>query len=155
MGRRRAVVEDTHHIGVGLAVVDHKRLARVRRQLRVPAQRLLLDLQRSGHLRLVLNPILIESGLPHGHALRVSNQSGEFGAGGIGKLRGAHGVDGASGPDVIEGLGRGESLAGLSEVIAHRDHARDARGSGAGDEVRVGILMRVEMRMRVEKTGEA
>ena len=66
--RARRVGENPHHVLVALTVVNHERLAGINGQLDMPAKCLFLDVQRRSPVRIMLDPVRVDAGLPHRHA---------------------------------------------------------------------------------------
>ena len=132
-GRRALGLQHIEHFGVGIAVVNHQRLARPLSQLDMPSKCLALDRGLRAALQSA-RPIQIQTGLPDGHDAGMCGQILQLRARAVGEITGTGGMerDGGVHPRITRG-GR-HRPAGRLEVIGHRDHTPHTYGLGVIDD---------------------
>ncbi len=148
------VVQDAQQVGVGLAVVDHQRLAEPFREIDVPAEALFLFGRLGAPVELP-RPIEVEAGLPHRDAARVGGEFLDLGTGGVVEAVRAGGMDGDGSVDAVVPMRGPHGETCRLEIVGDGDDASDPHRGGTIDDRgrRRGVLgaARVEVRVGVDE----
>ena len=121
--------QHVEHFGVGVAVVDHQRLAGALGQVDMPGERFALVGRRRAPVQ-PSRPVQVNPRLADRHHPRVGGQPLEFGPRGVGQRVGTGGMQRHCGKDPIIGFGSRRGPAGRIQIVGDGHHCLHADRPG-------------------------